>query len=767
MDPTADPQPEGADDLLQIAPGELIVQNGRLSGVRTPLRSPVTVVGQAQGCDVRLDVDGVSPLHCLLLHGPSGLVLRDLQSVSGTCINGAPVAVCALHDGDLLSVGPFQFKIHIHDDVTALNPEEMERERDALRIQAAAVVAQQAALTEEEIRMQQQRTALERQEAQLAAHLEERRRRLLELRDQARQARAELQSERAGYEQRVAETTHEFACVRREIADDRRLVQTERRRLSELRRRLKKRWHRHWAAERTAMRRREAELAGQRHALETEGDRLHREKAALNQTRLRSNGELEISRRQLLAAWDELHHEQQAWQEQRARHQAEREIQIEQWRQREALLVEAEQKLGAEQLHWQEKRLDLQKELEGLDNRVANQRRKLAEQEQELARLESLRRASLAEPSAAASPVAAPAAAESSAVLLPTVVEADPREWHLREVEAGLQQRVSALEAIAGDLADQRLHLAEQCQRLVQTQQAWEQERDAMAIQLERLGFHLHEREQTLAGRERALSAVEGSLHQRHEEVAQLRRHLEAWQARLILRTTTWEAERDRFLVEVRSREDVAERRLAMITELRRRWHRRRRHQLERLRTEHAACEEQRQECAARREEYLARRMLLDEEQRRLAEQSMALEQYRQESLGKAANREPADQRLEELRRSWTDWTTAAQRSLTQDRLALQAEATLLQQRQRAFQQAADVIADQEADWSRRLASWEQQQATMEEERARLQQQLYRVGVQRRRLEQQVKDLHDEVERLVGVLLADGGTAAEPIGQAA
>jgi hypothetical protein len=766
MDPTADPRPEGADDPLHLAPGELVVQNGRLSGVRTPLRTPVTVVGRAQGCDVRLDVDGVSPLHCLLVHSPSGLVLRDLQSASGTHINGEPVALCALHDGDLLAVGPFRFKIRIRDDVAAPDPEEMERERDALRIQAAAVVAQQAALTEEEIRMQERRTALEQQEAQLAAHLEDRRRRLLELRDQARQARTELQSERAAYEQRVAETSHEFACDRREIADDRRLIQTERRRLSDLRRRLKKRWHRHWAAERTAMRRREAELAGQRRALETEGERLHQERAALNQARLRFNGEFEVGRRQLLVAREGLQQEQQAWQEQRARQQAERECQIEQWRHREAVLVDAEQKLGADQLRWQEKRLDLEKELEGLENRVANQRRKLAEQEQELARIDSLRRAAQAEPPAPAGAVPAPAVHEPGAVLLPTVVEGAPREWHLREIEAGLPQRIAALEAIAGDLADQRLQLAEQCQRLVQTQQAWEQQRDAAALQLERLGLHVHEREQTLAGRERALSAVEGSLHQRHEEVIQLRRHLEAWQARLSTRTTTWEAERDRLLAEVQSREDLAERRLAMLTELRRRWHKRRRRQLERLRAERASCEDLRQECAAMREEWLNRRTLLDQEQRSLAEQALTLEQYRQECLGKAAPPEAA-QRLEHLRRSWADWTAAAQRNVMQDRLALQTEATRLQQRQRAFQQVADIIAGQEADLLQRQAAWEQQQVVAEEERARLRQQVYRLGVQRSRFEQQVKDLHAEVERLVGVLIADGGAASESIGQAA
>src|SRR5262245_56282693 len=43
----------------------------------------------------------------------------------------------------------------------------LEREKDAVRIQAAAVAAQQAALTEEEARLHQCRIALEQQEKQL------------------------------------------------------------------------------------------------------------------------------------------------------------------------------------------------------------------------------------------------------------------------------------------------------------------------------------------------------------------------------------------------------------------------------------------------------------------------------------------------------------------------------------------------------------------------------------------------------------------------
>ena len=68
--------------------GELIVQNGRKSGARRPLQVPLTIVGKDPGCDIRLNSSGIDSLHCLLVHGPTGLIIRDLDSANGTFVNG-------------------------------------------------------------------------------------------------------------------------------------------------------------------------------------------------------------------------------------------------------------------------------------------------------------------------------------------------------------------------------------------------------------------------------------------------------------------------------------------------------------------------------------------------------------------------------------------------------------------------------------------------------------------------------------------------------
>src|SRR5262245_11065919 len=99
--------------VLPPAAGELIVQNGRLSGTRRPLSDPLTLIGRATGCDVRLTVDGVGAQHCLVARTPAGLIVRDLGCEAGTQVNDHAVTTSTLQDGDILTVGPFRFLVRL------------------------------------------------------------------------------------------------------------------------------------------------------------------------------------------------------------------------------------------------------------------------------------------------------------------------------------------------------------------------------------------------------------------------------------------------------------------------------------------------------------------------------------------------------------------------------------------------------------------------------------------------------------------------------
>ncbi len=268
MEATRDiPQPEAAY-------GELVVQNGRRSGKRRALAGALLTLGRDEGCDIRLNAEGVGLLHCALVRQPDGLLLRNLHSANGTQVNGQQVTSCTLRDGDLLAVGPFRFQIHLFPSPNSQSelsdPAALEREKEALRIQAAAVAAQQAALTEQESRLEQRRGALKQQEGQLAALLEDKRQRLVELRDAARQERREMQAERAVYERRVTVLTRDLDRQRREVAEARQQILTDRQHLVALRARLKGRWHRLWGAARADQRQRERELDELRRLVEEE-----------------------------------------------------------------------------------------------------------------------------------------------------------------------------------------------------------------------------------------------------------------------------------------------------------------------------------------------------------------------------------------------------------------------------------------------------------------------------------------------------------------
>ena len=68
--------------------GELVVLNGRHAGAKRPLAGPLTLIGRASGCDIRLQMEGVAGRHCVLARTAEGLVLRDLGSKTGTIVNG-------------------------------------------------------------------------------------------------------------------------------------------------------------------------------------------------------------------------------------------------------------------------------------------------------------------------------------------------------------------------------------------------------------------------------------------------------------------------------------------------------------------------------------------------------------------------------------------------------------------------------------------------------------------------------------------------------
>lgn len=748
--------------------GELVVQNGPQAGTRRALSAPVTLLGHASGCDFRLQAKGVHPWHCLLVQGPDGLVLRGLQGDGTTRVNGQQAGVCVLREGDLITVGPFRFQVRLPRASGPQDVELLRNEKEALRIQAAAVAAQQAALAEEEGRLQQRRVVLQRQEEQLAAHLEERRSHLVELRNQVGAARTELRKERATHAEQLAAARQELERGRRDNLALQLRLQLKRQRLVKLHRGLKRRWQRHGAAERAALLQREAALAGKRRELEKEAERLEQERAALAEERLRLNGKVELGRRQMDDSRRQLDAARREWEHWRGREQMELAERAQVLELRALELAQAESTLARRKRQWNDARLGLEEQVEGLENRIRNQRRKLLDQQGEMARLGAVIREMEVRanqlPALPATGPSAEAPTPGPQAMLPALRSSGVPEQPL--APAPLDDS-SPLEAEAAELADQRLHLAEQFERLLWARQRWQEQREAVAAELESLGLRLEERERQLEARALALAPTENALLRRRAEAIQVRAHLESWRARLAAREAAWDTERESLVADLGAREQAVQRQQEVLADLRQRWARRRQEEVGRLRAEQARCQDAFLQLTSLWEECFRRNAALEQEQRALAEKAMGLEQYRLEVVGGGENAAAAERRLERLRRRWAALSRTAERRLILDRQALDKRLAALDERFRQLRQVEEDLTRRDAELADRQTDAEQGQAAAAQTIARLQQLTQSLRAHRDLTQRQSERLREAVERMALTLIEEDDASSPPAMQAA
>jgi hypothetical protein len=599
----------------------------------------------------------------------------------------------------------------------------------AFRIQVAAVAAQQAALTEEAARLQHRQAALDQQEQQLAAHLDARNQRLLELRDQIRQERTDWQEEKAAWDARLRSDLEELSRQRQQAATTQQLALDERERLLDLRKRLKQRWHRHWAGERTRLQRLEQQLEARQKDLQRQQEHLRQEKYELSQARLVSNGDRELGRRQLREERLWLEAERSQWQDRCEQDRAELARRARQLDERAAALVLAERTLAEERRSWGLRRGLLKREVEGLENRVAQLRGKLPDQPQEI------RRTVLAE-----------------VPLFPSPSHRERRD-----------RRTLALQQLACTLADQRVLVVEQLARVLQIGHDWQRDREDLVVHLEESALRLTEREQRLNDFEESLERQSVDLRQREEAASRATQYLDGLQTRWRMSTMAWETERDSLLAVVRRREERVKARSSLLAEVRRNWSVRRRRELARVQEELARCQEVRLQYALDLEETTRRRALLDRKERRLAERSLALEEYQLQVIGQSANSARAERRLRRLQQRWGRLFAAGERHLSHGHERLSAEAVRIHEKATYLERHSADLARREADLSRRTTLWEREQAQLRDVLAKVHAENECLRAHRHLYERHRAGLHDELERLALVLMREEMPALLPL----
>ena len=162
---------------------------------------------------MRLNVDGIDKLHCLLINGHDGIRIRDLKRRAAPSSTASARNIYCCRMAMFSKSALFSFASN--------SPRSQRRTpipRDALRIQVAAVAAQQMALEEEEIRLQKRIADREQQEEQLAAHLAAKQQQLEEWSERTCAEQEALQAEKIEHEKTVAAVNDDLALEQGAIA---------------------------------------------------------------------------------------------------------------------------------------------------------------------------------------------------------------------------------------------------------------------------------------------------------------------------------------------------------------------------------------------------------------------------------------------------------------------------------------------------------------------------------------------------------------------
>jgi len=89
---------------------KLTVTRPDLPPIVYELEQEYTHVGRAPGNEIPLPYPSVSNRHCIFILSGPDIVLRDLNSSNGTCVNGEAISEVVLRPGDLIQVGSVQIK---------------------------------------------------------------------------------------------------------------------------------------------------------------------------------------------------------------------------------------------------------------------------------------------------------------------------------------------------------------------------------------------------------------------------------------------------------------------------------------------------------------------------------------------------------------------------------------------------------------------------------------------------------------------------------
>jgi len=91
------------------------------------LPSNITIVGRRHDCDLCVPLMVVSRRHCQLSQNNESLKVRDLDSRSGTFLNGKRISEATVQAGDYITIGPLTFLLQIDGEPKKIAPPQQPR----------------------------------------------------------------------------------------------------------------------------------------------------------------------------------------------------------------------------------------------------------------------------------------------------------------------------------------------------------------------------------------------------------------------------------------------------------------------------------------------------------------------------------------------------------------------------------------------------------------------------------------------------------------
>jgi len=91
----------------------LFLREGPSKGATVPCRRVVTLIGSREGCKVVLNHRRVAPVHLVLVNDGATIKAVDTLTSSGTKLNGLNLQLENLADGDVLSIGEWEFQVRM------------------------------------------------------------------------------------------------------------------------------------------------------------------------------------------------------------------------------------------------------------------------------------------------------------------------------------------------------------------------------------------------------------------------------------------------------------------------------------------------------------------------------------------------------------------------------------------------------------------------------------------------------------------------------